>query len=127
MTIDATTIARAHGGFNLVGGLWPLLNRRGFEAMFGHKRDGWLLYTVAGLLTVVGWAQLRSADERHPGQARRLGVGTAAWLLAIDLTNVLSGRIARTYLLDAAAEAGWLLAWSRVAKRGQASGSQGAG
>ena len=37
-------------------------------------------------------------------QARRLGVGTAAVLAAIDLVYVPAGRISKMYLLDAAVE-----------------------
>lgn len=112
--VDGAATARAHGVFNVVGGLWPLVHRRSFEAIFGRKQDRWLQYTVAGLLTGNGVVQLLAADtaegRRH---ARRVGVVTATTLLAIDLIYVPSGRIPKTYLLDAAMEAGWLAAWAR--------------
>jgi hypothetical protein len=46
-------------------------------------------------------------------QARRIGIGigTAAALAAIDLVYAPAGRISKIYLLDAAVETGWMLAW----------------
>jgi hypothetical protein len=64
----------AHGAFTITGGLEPLLHLRSFERFFGPKTNRWLKYTVAGLLTSIGYAQWRagtSGDWRH---ARRLGV-----------------------------------------------------
>jgi hypothetical protein len=118
MITEPADLARAQGLFNVISGLWPLVSRRSFEAVFGRKHDDWLMHTVSGLLIANGWVQLRAADTAE-GQhhARRIGFGTAATLLAIDLVYAPTGRIPRTYLLDAAVEAGWLLAWSRTANR----------
>lgn len=83
--------------------------------MFGPKVDRWLVKTVAGLLIVNGLAQLscrRSDDAVRV--ARRLGVGTAVVLAAIDLAYVPTGRISPMYLLDAAVELGWIVAWART-------------
>ena len=113
----AVTTARAHGLFNVVGGLWPLVSRRSFEAIFGAKYDRWLQYTVAGLLLGNGAVQLMTEDTPAGRRnARNLGVATAATLLAIDLAYAPRGRIRRTYLLDAAMEAGWLGAWALQAR-----------
>ncbi|MGW0248528.1 hypothetical protein ACWDYH_18035 [Nocardia goodfellowii] len=113
MADKSLTLARAHGAFNLVGGLWPLVSRRSFEAVFGAKHDRWLQFTVGSLLAGNGVVQLLSAptDEgvRH---ARRLGIATASALLGIDLIYVPAGTIPKTYLLDAAMEVGWLAAWT---------------
>jgi hypothetical protein len=62
----------------------------------------------------LGWAQTRAAADGQWPHARRIGVATAVTLLAIDLIYVPKGRIRKTYLLDAAMEAAWLLAWSRT-------------
>lgn len=111
-TIDAPTgPAVAQGVFNIVGGLWPLLSLRSFEWVFGPKQERWLEYTVAGLLCVNGAVQIAAARAGEPVAARRIGQGTALTLLAIDLVYVPLGRIRWTYLIDAAMEAGWLLAW----------------
>ena len=105
-------VATAHGMFNVVSGVWPLVAVRSFEAVYGRKTDRWLQSTVAGLLTTVGVAQLLSRDAPRLPVARALGVGTAATLLAVDAVNVPRGRISRMYLQDAACEVAWLAAWA---------------
>ncbi|MEU0199493.1 MULTISPECIES: hypothetical protein [unclassified Streptomyces] len=112
----ADAIALAHGAFNVVGGLWPLLHLRSFEWVFGPKTDVWLQMTTGGLLASAGLAQLTAAtDPRGPAHARRIGLGTAVTLLAVDLVYVPKGRIRPTYLLDAAMQTGWIAAWLRCA------------
>ncbi|GIH93618.1 hypothetical protein ACFFMN_21010 [Planobispora siamensis] len=116
-------LARAHGVFNVLSGVWPLVHLPSFEKVFGPKEDDWLVRTVAGLLVGVGWSQLRAAGE--PGgvrHARRIGIATSATLLAIDLIYVPSGRIRPTYLLDAAAEAAWIAVWRASGHRSRAEG-----
>jgi hypothetical protein len=106
-------VARLHGAFNVLGGIWPLAHMRSFEAVLGPKVDRWLVYTVAGLMVSIGAAQLAStADPPSVRQARRIGMGCAATLCAIDLIYVPRRRISPSYLIDALAEAGWLLAWA---------------
>ncbi len=78
-----SALPRAHGLFNLVGGVWPYLSMRSFEAVLGPKADRWLVYTVGGLLATIGWTQLRMpATSSGMYAARRLGVGCAGTLLA---------------------------------------------
>jgi len=85
-----------------------------FEAVLGPKTDRWLVKTVSGLLIVNGLTQLTAKPTAESlAQARRLGLGTAATLAAIDLIYASSGRISRMYLLDAVFETGWILAWIR--------------
>ena len=60
-------MAQAQGVFNVVGGLWPLVSMRTFEAVYGPKTDRWLVQTVGGLLTAIGATQLISRD---PAQLR---------------------------------------------------------
>ncbi len=110
-------LARAHGVFNVLGGAWPLLHRRSFEAVFGPKADEWLQYTVAGLLVTSGLSQIRASCSPEGGRhAARTGMSTAVVLLTIDLVYVPRGRIAPTYLLDALMEAGWLMAWYKCGR-----------
>jgi len=112
--MQAITLARAQGAFNLANGLWPLLHMRSFEAVLGPKRDRWLVRTVAGLLCVNGLAQLRARRQRASiSQARMTGIGTAATLAAIDLVYAPPKRIRRIYLLDAIVEVGWIVLWLR--------------
>jgi hypothetical protein len=113
--MDGVRLGRAQGVANLVGGAWPLVHMSSFAMVFGPKLDRWLVKTVGGLLIVNGLTQLAASSAadgvRH---ARRLGVGTAAVLAAIDLIYVPARRISKMYLLDAAVEIGWILAWCRV-------------
>jgi hypothetical protein len=104
-------MARVHGAINVVSGLWPILHMRRFEWVFGPKVDRWLVYTVAGLLTSVGYAQWRAGTDEDWPHARRIGVATSSTLLLIDLLNVPRGRIRATYLIDAAVEATLLGGW----------------
>jgi hypothetical protein len=104
------SVALAHGGFNVATGLWALVHLRSFEAVTGPKTDHWLVRTVAALVVVNGAVQLTS----DLASARRLGIGTAAALAAIDLVYAPRGTIGPAYLLDAAAELGWVVAWSRA-------------
>ncbi|MEU6682765.1 hypothetical protein [Streptomyces sp. NPDC046832] len=82
----AAAVAAAHGAFNVVGGLWPLVHLRSFEWVFGPKADEWLQATTGGLLAGAGVAQLAAAaDPEGPKHARRIGLATAITLLAVDL------------------------------------------
>lgn len=111
-------IARVQGVFNVLNGLWPLVHIRSFEAVFGPKTDKWLVRTVGGLLLVNGIAQLLAgragAQVQH---AKRLGMGTAATLTAVDLIYVGNGTLSKMYLLDAAAELLWITLWRRARSR----------
>ncbi|MEU6665585.1 hypothetical protein [Streptomyces sp. NPDC046727] len=121
--MNPVLVARAQGLFNLVGGGWPLLHLRSFEWVFGPKSEEWLQYTTAGLLATTGGSMLFAPTT--PGgvrHARRTGLGTAVTLLAVDLVYVPIGRIRPTYLLDAAMQAGWLLAWRRCGRLGSPAG-----
>jgi hypothetical protein len=111
-------LARAHALFNIGGGLWPLLSMRTFEAVSGPKADRWLVRTVAGLMVANGVAQWRAgtSDEALAG-ARRIGLGTAGTLAAVDLVYAPPGRISRVYLVDAVLEGAWVLAWLRSYRR----------
>jgi hypothetical protein len=110
--MSALTLARLQGAANLVGGLWPLLHLKSFEAVFGPKTDRWLVKTVSGLLVVNGLTQLEAASAPESiAQARRLGIGTAAVLAMIDLIYAPIGRISKMYLADAVVEVGWIVAW----------------
>lgn len=115
---DPALLSRVHGGFNMLGGLWPLVHLRSFEAIFGPKYDRWLEHTVGGLLLGLGWAQWKAGTPDGWQHGRRIGVATATTLLAIDLVYVPQGRIRWTYLIDAVEEIALLAAWAEAARRG---------
>jgi hypothetical protein len=102
--VSSSDMARFQGSFNVINGLWPLVHMRSFEAVSGPKTDKWLVRTVSGLLITVGLEQLRASSQEETAAAKRLGIGAAATLAAIDLVYVAKGRISKIYLLDAAVE-----------------------
>ncbi|WP_187281502.1 hypothetical protein [Nonomuraea sp. C10] len=114
---DAVRLARAQGLFNMACGLWPSLSMSSYEKVYGAKTDRFLVRTVGSLLVGVGLNQLRAAarPEGLP-YAKRLGTSAALTQLRLDLINVFTGRVPPTYLIDAAAQAGWLYAWRRTAE-----------
>jgi len=115
--MTSAALARAHGTYNVVSGVWPLVHLRSFEAVTGPKQDRWLVQTVAGLLLVNGVVQLASADSSEGQRAARLlGLGTAGTLTTIDLVYAPKRRIRRIYPLDAAFEIAWILAWLQDAR-----------
>lgn len=72
-------VARGHGWFNIVSGLWPLLHMGSFERVSGPKNEHWLVQTVAGLLLSNGVVQVLAAPSPDAlVHARRVGVGTAS-------------------------------------------------
>ncbi|MBT2534214.1 hypothetical protein J7E83_19205 [Arthrobacter sp. ISL-48] len=107
-------VSRLQGSFNVVSGVWPLVHMRSFEAITGPKTDKWLVRTVSGLLVTIGIVQFLSRDDTQDiAMARRLGIGTAATLAAIDVVYAAKGRISKIYLLDAAVEMLWIRRWQR--------------
>jgi hypothetical protein len=117
--VSGSAVARAQGTANITFGLWALIHRRSFEGVFGPKRDYWLAATVALLLVGNGTVQLLNASTPEGvAFAKRLGVTTAAALAGVDVVNVARGRISSAYLIDAAAEVGWLGVWARALSEG---------
>jgi hypothetical protein len=103
------TILTAQGAYYVTTGVLPFVSRRAFEAVTGPKLEWWLVQTVGALVTVTGGALL-SGVRRRRITPELLGVaaGSAASLAAIDIVYVAKGRIAPTYLLDAAVQLGLL-------------------
>lgn len=108
---DPSTLAHIQGTANILGGVWPILSIRTFEAVFGPKEDRWLVYTVAGLLVTNGTAQILAARAGEFRSARWIGIATAIPLATIDAKYVPKGRIRWTYLLDAAMELTFIGLW----------------
>ncbi len=114
----ASFLALAQGVFYLATGLWPLVSEASFQKVTGPKVDFWLVKTVGLLIALVGWT-LSWAGLRRRVEAPLafLAAGSAAGLGGVDVTYVAKRRISPVYLLDAAAEAGLLLAWLAVLLR----------
>jgi hypothetical protein len=110
-------LAAGQAGVFLASGLWPMVNRRTFEAVTGPKADFWLVRTVGALLSVTGGV-LALASRRRPSlEMALLAAGASAALAAVDVTYVAKRRIARTYLVDAALEFGLVGAWAYALRR----------
>jgi hypothetical protein len=93
-------VSRAQGTYYLATGIWPVLNRRSFEAVSGRKHDFWLVRTV-GLITAAVGLSINLASQREEAAAdTALKVGTALGFAAIDLTYGLTRRISAVYLVD---------------------------
>jgi hypothetical protein len=118
--------ALAQGGYFLVTGVWPLVHMRSFEAVTGRKHERWLVNTVGSVIAVVGGVLLDAARRRRIDRTTTtLAIGTAAALATIDVVYVAQRRIARVYLLDAAAEVGLMGLWAaglRARDRGASAG-----
>ena len=111
---DARPVLVAQGGYYAATGLLPFVSRRAFEALTGPKREWWLVQTVGLLVTVVGGALLTSARRGNASpEVVAIAAGSAASLAAVDVVYVARGRIAPTYLADAAVQVGLLAALAR--------------
>lgn len=110
-----TRIASLQGAYFLATGIWPLVSRRTFERVTGPKVDFWLAQTVGVLVGNIGAALLLGARHgRVSAPLEILGASSAAGLGGVDVIFSLRGRIAKTYLLDAAVEALILAGWIRA-------------
>jgi hypothetical protein len=75
-------LLRMQGWYYGIGGLWPLLHFRSFEAVVGPKPDRFQTEVTAALFVAVGAALLAGRAEDHPSRPVRLlatscAVGTA--------------------------------------------------
>jgi hypothetical protein len=105
----------AQGGYYAATGMLPFVSRRAFEAITGPKQEWWLVQTVGAIVTVIGGTLLSSARHgREPPEILGLAAGSAASLAAIDVVYVARGRIAPTYLGDAAVQIALLAALARA-------------
>ncbi len=108
-TEDARPVLLAQGGYYVATGVLPFVSRRAFEALTGPKREWWLVQTVGALVTVIGGTLLVSAARRRSSpELLGLAAGSAAALAGVDVVYVAKGRIAPTFLADAAIELGLL-------------------
>jgi hypothetical protein len=95
----------AQGAYYVATGVAPFVSRRAFEAVTGPKREWWLVETVGVLVTAVGGGLLgAAARDRVTPELLTIAIGCAGGLAAIDVVYVARGRIAPTYLADAAVQ-----------------------
>jgi hypothetical protein len=97
---------RVQSGYYVATGVWPLLNRRSFEAITGRKVDFWLAQAVGVTVTAIGVGLAFSARRDGPSDDMRATALLAALGLGmIDVVFVARRVISPVYLLDAVAEA----------------------
>ena len=102
--INAT---RLQGGYYLLGGLWPLVNFRSFEAVTGPKPDRFVTEVASALYVAIG-TSLVAAGRRPARQLRVLALLTALASAGFDLRHRPAVR--PIYTAEAALEGVLLLA-----------------
>lgn len=104
--------------YDVVTGIWGLVDIRSFQKVTGPKTDRWLVKTVSVLVVVIG-SVIGSAGARGKitPEIAALAVGLNGGLGAIDVVYTAKRRISPVYLLDflggTILSAGWVLAIRR--------------
>jgi len=105
-------VALAHVAYWTFGALWPLADIKSFEKITGHKREDWLVRTVAlMMLSVVVSLETMRRTRRDDLVMRVLGATSSAALGGVALVAPLVGRISPVYLMDALVDMGLLCGW----------------
>jgi hypothetical protein len=98
--------AAVQAAYYLATGVWPLLDRRSFEAVTGPKADFWLVRTVGVLVASLGAGLALGARRPELPAELRVTAGLAAASLgAVETVYVARRRIRPIYLADAVLEA----------------------
>src|SRR3954451_20289881 len=104
----------AQGAYYAATGLLPFASRRAFEAPPGPTGEWWLVQTVGLLVTVVGGALISGAVRRRTSpELLAIAAGSAGAPGAHGGASVARGRIAPSYLGDAAVQLALLGALAR--------------
>jgi hypothetical protein len=116
-------LAIAHGAFDVVTGVWPLVSLRSFELITGPKLEGWLVKTAGTLIATIGGVMMMAGKSaRVTPEIEGLAIGSAAGLAAIDIVYAgFKKRISPVYLLDAAVEIGIVAIWLASSRRRRSS------
>jgi energy-converting hydrogenase Eha subunit E len=94
--------------YYFITGIWPLVHIASFEKITGPKTDKWLVKMVGLQAASIGIVLL-AANSRH--DLKILGALSAASFVVIDLYYVITGRISKIYLADAAINSLFLTYW----------------
>ncbi|MFZ5871164.1 MAG: hypothetical protein ACOYXW_11645 [Actinomycetota bacterium] len=88
-------IMRAQGWYYAIGGAWPLIHFRSFEAVAGPKPDRFQTQVTAALFTAIGVALLAGARQpptapvtRSLAASSAIGVAALDWRYRSDLRQV---------------------------------------
>ena len=108
-------VLRSQAAYYVATGVWPILSPRTFQAVTGPKADMWLVKAFGLLVGAVGLSIGRGTSGGHVSpETRLLASGSALALGGADAWYVARGRIPKTYLLDAGAQALLLAALTRA-------------
>ena len=106
-------VAFLQGCYLLVSGSWGALHIESFQRITGRKTDLWLVRTVGLLLVGIGAGLLVAGFRKQFDPALIvIAMASAAALLVVELVYVPKRVISPIYLIDAAIEAGFLVAWT---------------
>ena len=106
-------LARIHGLYFSLTGLWPLIHMGSFLFVTGPKTDLWLVETVGTLILFIGLGLLSAGLLKQVSlPIAIIAVGTSLGLIVIDITYVWLDVILPVYLLDALVECVLLISWS---------------
>lgn len=105
-------LRNVHGVYLLIGGAWPLLHLRSFEAITGPKSDDFLVRSVALLLLLAGSILLAQRKAPFERSAVQMAMGTSFSLGCVAVISALGGWIWKIYLIDGAIHLLFVLAWT---------------
>lgn len=105
-------LAAIQGAFYAATGIWGLVDLDSFQFVTGPKNDLWLVRTVSVLVLAIGGVLMVAAARLHVAfELILLAMGSALGLAIIDIVYATADAIRDVYLLDAAVEIGFTLAW----------------
>jgi len=106
--------AEIQGAYYVATGVWPVVHLRSFEWATGPKLEGWLVKAVGGLIAAIGTTLFCAARrDRITPELRTLAVGSALWLLGVEVYYAARRRISPVHLGDAVIEAALITAHMR--------------
>lgn len=106
------TLSVIHGLYFCITGLWPILHMDSFLFVTGPKEDLWLVETVGMLAMVIGLGLLIGGWTKNiTFPLSMIAVAAAIGFILVDVIFVWRLIISPIYLLDAAVEFVFLVAW----------------
>jgi hypothetical protein len=118
--ILANILGWGQGIYYLLTGVWPLVHISSFMAVTGPKTDIWLVKMVGLLAAAIGLFMARVAYRKAVNSDTAvLAVCSALAFAGIDIYYAsIKDIIWNVYLLDAVAEAAFIVGWGILAVNG---------
>jgi hypothetical protein len=109
------------GAYFLITGIWPIVSIETFQLVTGKKTDNlvtgreadhWLVNTVGVLVIAIGITCVFAARRRSFSvEVAVMAITSAVGLTCIDVVYHARGTISAVYLVDAALEVAFVIAW----------------